>query len=132
MHMMPCMVEPFPQTPAGWYPDPSGAPGQRYFDGKEWTDNRAPAAAVGDNLSTKSSAAAGLLQLFFGWFGLGRFYIGSIGIAVTQLVLGLIGIALMFVLLGWIILVPLSIWTFIDAIILFTGNVKDGEGRKLR
>ena len=22
-------------TPAGWYPDPSGAPGQRYFDGQE-------------------------------------------------------------------------------------------------
>jgi tetratricopeptide (TPR) repeat protein len=25
------------QAPAGWYPDPSGAPGQRYFDGTTWT-----------------------------------------------------------------------------------------------
>ncbi|KAA1250773.1 DUF2510 domain-containing protein [Mycobacterium simiae] len=25
----------------GWYPDPSGAPGQRYFDGQQWT-YRAP------------------------------------------------------------------------------------------
>jgi hypothetical protein len=23
--------------PAGWYPNPSGAPGQRYFDGRAWT-----------------------------------------------------------------------------------------------
>lgn len=23
-------------TPAGWYPDPSGGPGQRYWDGQEW------------------------------------------------------------------------------------------------
>ncbi len=23
--------------PCGWFPDPSGAPGQRYFDGKQWT-----------------------------------------------------------------------------------------------
>ncbi|MGE2731015.1 DUF4352 domain-containing protein [Mycolicibacterium vaccae] len=25
---------------AGWYPDPSGGPGQRYFNGKHWTDYR--------------------------------------------------------------------------------------------
>jgi hypothetical protein len=24
--------------PAGWYPDPSGTPSQRYFDGTDWTD----------------------------------------------------------------------------------------------
>lgn len=30
-------------TPPGWYPDPSGAPGQRYFDGKDWTEHRAAA-----------------------------------------------------------------------------------------
>ncbi|MDQ1250114.1 MAG: hypothetical protein QG597_4493 [Actinomycetota bacterium] len=26
-----------PSAPAGWYPDPSGAPGQRYWDGSDWT-----------------------------------------------------------------------------------------------
>jgi Protein of unknown function (DUF2510) len=26
--------------PAGWYPDPSGTPGQRYFDGTDWTEHR--------------------------------------------------------------------------------------------
>jgi len=29
-------------TPAGWYPDPSGAPVQRYFDGSDWTQHWAP------------------------------------------------------------------------------------------
>jgi hypothetical protein len=25
-------------APPGWYPDPSGRPGQRYFDGAQWTE----------------------------------------------------------------------------------------------
>jgi len=29
--------------PAGWYPNPSGAPGQRYFDGRDWTAHHRPA-----------------------------------------------------------------------------------------
>jgi hypothetical protein len=31
------------QAPAGWYPTPSGAPGQRYFDGTTWTQWTYPA-----------------------------------------------------------------------------------------
>lgn len=80
----------------------------------------------------KSAVAAGLLQLFFGWFGLGRFYVGSLDIAFTQLALGILGIGTVFFIVGFFILVPLSIWTFIDAILMFSGNVKDKEGRKLR
>lgn len=34
-----------PPTPAGWYPDPDGSGGQRYWDGFAWTEHRAPAAA---------------------------------------------------------------------------------------
>jgi len=79
----------------------------------------------------KSAVAAGLLQLFFGWFGLGRFYVGSLGIAFTQLVLGFLGIGTVFFIVGFFILVPLSIWTFIDAILTFSSNVKDIDGRKL-
>jgi hypothetical protein len=30
-----------PTPPAGWCPDPSGAPGQRYYDGKQWTQHLA-------------------------------------------------------------------------------------------
>jgi Domain of unknown function (DUF4352)/Protein of unknown function (DUF2510)/Mid2 like cell wall stress sensor len=34
-----------PSTPAGWYPDPEGTGGQRYWDGFAWTEHRAPAPA---------------------------------------------------------------------------------------
>jgi TM2 domain-containing membrane protein YozV len=142
------VTTPPPPLPApGWYPDPEGAPGQRYFDGAGWTDHRAtpqpaylvpqpaypPAAYQAELILPKSAVAAGLLQLFFGWFGIGRFYIGSTAIAAIQLVLGLIGIITSPIFgLGLVILVPLSIWTFIDAIIMFAGGVTDSEGRKLR
>jgi Protein of unknown function (DUF2510) len=29
-------------NPAAWYPDPSGAPQQRYWDGRNWTDHLHP------------------------------------------------------------------------------------------
>ena len=32
-----------PPTPAGWYPDPDGTGGQRYWDGMAWTEHRSPA-----------------------------------------------------------------------------------------
>jgi hypothetical protein len=32
-----------PPTPAGWYPDPAGTGGQRYFDGGRWTEHRSAA-----------------------------------------------------------------------------------------
>lgn len=34
------------QTPAGWYPDPDDVTQQRYWDGAQWTEHRARAAAV--------------------------------------------------------------------------------------
>ena len=33
-----------PPTPAGWYPDPDGSGGQRYWDGSAWTEHRSPGA----------------------------------------------------------------------------------------
>jgi hypothetical protein len=35
-----------PPLPPGWYPDPSGAPGKRYFDGHDWTAYLADPAAA--------------------------------------------------------------------------------------
>jgi hypothetical protein len=32
-------------TPAGWYPDPSGTPGQRYWDGQQWYATQITAAS---------------------------------------------------------------------------------------
>lgn len=43
-------------TPAGWYPDPDGSGGQRYFDGQSWTDHRAPAAVKAPPLDAATQA----------------------------------------------------------------------------
>lgn len=70
----------------------------------------------GEPLSDKSKLAAGLLQLFAGGFGAGRFYLGHNGIAIAQL----------FTCGG------LGIWALIDAILILMGNVRDVHGRPLR
>ncbi|MDF9814666.1 TM2 domain-containing protein [Streptomyces sp. SPB162] len=67
--------------------------------------------------SDKSKVTAGLLSLFLGGFGVGRFYTGHIGMALGQL----------FTLGGC------GIWSLIDGIILLTGNNNtDAQGRVLR
>lgn len=85
---------------------------------------------TGEPLSDKSKIAAGLLQLFFGYFGVGRFYIGDTRTGGIQLALGLIGLFGTLILVGFPILVGVSIWAFIDAILMLTGSVRDPYGRK--
>jgi len=85
---------------SGWYPDPQGGPGLRYFDGTDWTSHRhtppvevpapapvaAPAAASGQQIvvntyvaqsasggvaaGPKSAALAFVLTFFFGPLGM--------------------------------------------------------------
>jgi TM2 domain-containing membrane protein YozV len=76
--------------------------------------------AYGQPLSDKSKLAAGLLQLFLGGFGIGRFYLGYNNIGVIQIVVTIVtcGIG--------------SIWGLIDAILILSGNVPDADGRTLR
>lgn len=57
--------------------------------------------------SSKSRIACGLLQIFFGGLGVGRFYSGHNGIAIAQLLLSIFT----FGFVG-------SIWGFIDGIII--------------
>jgi TM2 domain-containing membrane protein YozV len=139
-----------PQPAAGWYPDPSGGPGQKYWDGHEWntppptpgggpygstpggaqygpTPGGAPYGspgygvdAYGQPLSDKSKLVAGLLQIFLGGFGIGRFYLGYTTIGVLQIVVTICTLGF-----G-------ALWGFIDGIIIVVGNVKDPQGRTLR
>ena len=39
--------------PPGWYPNPSGAPGQRYFDGRDWTAHHRSAPPTSMYVSTQ-------------------------------------------------------------------------------
>jgi TM2 domain-containing membrane protein YozV len=67
--------------------------------------------------SDKSKLVAGLLQIFLGVFGVGRFYMGHIGLGVAQL------------LLGWL---TCGIWPLVDGILILVNGGKDGQGRPLR
>src|SRR5689334_210192 len=89
--------------------------------------------ATGVPLSDKSATTAGLLQLFLGMFGVGRFYIDSTQIAIAQLCVGVFGLAFtMFCLFGFPVLLGSIAWAIVDAIMMFTGSVTDNYGRKLR
>jgi len=139
------------QPSAGWYPDPSGKPGQVYWDGQQWrTDMPAPGGdpsqypqgsyppvpavqpgaayggapygldAYGRPLSDKSKLTAGLLQIFLGGFGIGRFYLGYTTIGILQSAV------------TWFTCGLGALWPLIDGIMIITGKVPDAEGRTLR
>ncbi|MGB0972108.1 MAG: DUF4352 domain-containing protein [Mycobacterium sp.] len=56
-------------TPAGWYPDPSGVPGHRYFDGHQWTQHHQPPPGKGPK--TKPIVWVVVAVLVLGAVGLG-------------------------------------------------------------
>lgn len=130
------------EPPWGWqppqgYPPPQPYPGfSGYPEYAGYGDPQAPYGrdpVTGLALSDKSATTAGLLQLFLGVFGIGRFYIDSTQIAVAQLCLGLFGILFsLFCFLGFPVLLGVIVWAVVDAIMIFTGSVKDRYGRKLR
>lgn len=86
----------------------------------------------GQPLSDKTALFAGLLQFFFGVWGVGRFYIGDMKMGALQLGAFLGSLVLMFFLVGYITLPCVVIWTFIDGIMMITKKVPDVEGRQLR
>lgn len=87
---------------------------------------------TGRMISPKSKAAAGLLQIFLGTLGIGRFYMGSTGIGVAQLLLTIVGWATSFILIGIPILIGVSIWALVDGIVILAGRPVDEHGRELR
>ncbi|CAM5547980.1 MULTISPECIES: TM2 domain-containing protein [Streptomyces] len=67
--------------------------------------------------SDKSKIVAGLLQIFLGGLGIGRFYVGSVGVGVAQL----------------LTCGGLGFWALIDGILFLTSKDRtDKEGRVLR
>ncbi|MFJ9694218.1 TM2 domain-containing protein [Kitasatospora sp. NPDC101183] len=67
--------------------------------------------------SDKSKIVAGILQLFLGGFGIGRFYTGHIGMGIAQL----------------LTCGGFGIWALIDGIMFLVSNDRtDAQGRLLR
>jgi TM2 domain-containing membrane protein YozV len=96
-----------PPPPYGGYPPP-------YPGGPFGVD------AYGQPLSDKGKLVAGLLQIFLGSFGVGRFYLGYNGIAIAQIAV------------TWLTCGIGAIWPFVDGILILIGKVPDSNGRTLR
>jgi hypothetical protein len=47
-----------PTVPAGWYPDPDGTGGQRYWDGDGWTEHRVPAPESPETVAPRHASHA--------------------------------------------------------------------------
>lgn len=62
----------------------------------------------------KSKIIALLLLAFFGSFGAHQFYLGNTTAGVIQLVLTVLGILTSVILVGFLLLVAVGIWVFID------------------
>ncbi len=108
---------------------PGGAPqgfGQPQFGQPQNAYGMVPHAPYGMDpmtglpFSDKEKITAGLLQLFLGVFGAGRFYTGHTGMAIAQMLVSIFtcGIG--------------SLWPFIDGIMMLSGQVRDDQGRPLR
>ncbi|MFI0796582.1 TM2 domain-containing protein [Micromonospora rubida] len=70
--------------------------------------------------SDKSKLVAGLLGIFLGTFGAGRFYMGDTKTGVIQLVVSLVTCG------------AGGIWGLIDGILILVNGGVDGQGRPLR
>jgi hypothetical protein len=121
----PTMTMPGPAytpPPTGPYTPPPtnyGVPQASYATGAYGQPVYAPYGVdplTGVPLSDKSKIVAGILQLFLGGFGVGRFYTGHVGMAIGQL----------------LTCGGCGIWALVDAIILLVNGGTDAQGRKLR
>lgn len=112
----------------------TGAPGYAPgYAGHGWDDapfGREP--ATGMPYSDKSKVAAGLLQIFLGTFGVGRFYMGHVAIGAVQLALTVLGYLTLLFVVGAVILVGVAFWALLDGIVILAGRPVDAHGRPLR
>ncbi|HEY9302667.1 MAG TPA: TM2 domain-containing protein [Mycobacterium sp.] len=76
--------------------------------------------ADGRPLSDKSKLTAGLLGIFLGSFGVGRFYLGYTGLGIAQIAV------------TWLTFGLGGLWPLIDAVLILAGRVPDAQGRTLR
>jgi TM2 domain-containing membrane protein YozV len=129
--VQPYQPQPYAPPPAWGAPPGYAAPGAHAM----YADPGAPYGRdplTGMPLSDKSKVAAGLLQLFFGTLGVGRFYTGHIGIAVAQLVVTIVGWFTTILGVGFVLIAGVGIWALVDAIVLLAGRSTDARGLVLR
>lgn len=103
--------------PYGAQPAPYGQPG---YPGADADAPYGRNPQTGELYSDKQKLTAGLLQIFLGSFGAGRFYLNQPGMAIGQIAV------------TWLTCGIGGIWPLIDGIMMLTGSVRDQYGRPLR
>ena len=96
--------------------------------GQSYGVSRDAQASMQYDANKKSGLIAYLLWFFVGMFGGHRFYLGSTGPAIAQLVITLVSIVLCFVLVGIFGLMAVGIWVLIDAF-LIPGMIREHNAR---
>ena len=121
MELTPPPPPPPHSTPPGWYPDPHDPGTQRYWDGAQWTESRAPVGAGSAPTNGKAIASLVLGLLFLCGIGsilalvfgtqakneieASRGAQGGEGMAQAGIILGWIGIGLAIAyLLFWVVI----------------------------
>ena len=84
------------------------------------------------NLSDKNWIIAAVLNLFFGWAGIHRFYLGRPLSGIVMLLLTVIGWLTAGIIIGIVVIAFVAIWNFVDFIRIICNGLTDGRGRKLR
>ena len=87
---------------------------------------------TGRPLSDKSKVAAGLLQIFLGTLGVGRFYTGHVGIALGQLIGTVVGWLTAWLFIGLVAVLGVAIWALVDGIVILSTASTDSRGLLLR
>jgi uncharacterized Tic20 family protein len=129
----------------GWYPDPEVPGGQRYWDGSQWTENRAPAAQAAAVPAAQDPQArqwalwshlSALAGLFIGLSFLGPLIIWAIkkdddpfikdqaqealNFNLTVFLAGIVCFLLVFVIIGFLLLPVLAVAWIVFTIIAAT------------
>ena len=84
--------------------------------------------AAGAGISPKSRLATACSRGSLATFGAHRFYVGKTGTAIVMLVLGLIGWATVWFLVGIPFLIVVGIWRLVDFILAVAGKMRDSQG----
>ncbi len=77
----------------------------------------------------KSMAVAYILLIFLGTLGIHRFYLGRVGTGITMLILGLVGYATSWMMIGFIPLGIVGIWWIVD--LFLTAGMVNQENAKI-
>lgn len=73
----------------------------------------------------RSKVIALILLIFLGSFGAHQFYLGNKSIGITQLVLSLVGYATIFILIGLLPIMVVSVWIIVDLIRILISDESD-------